>query len=802
MINHPNPNRKLDIKQYVPIYMHDEELIQLFDVFETALNDLYESASNGTDYDIVTTDIDISKSIIDDDTAPNLFKYPQHVIDPDDTLNVVGDDNSWEWSYNEHKPSQDQLNPIPNYSPVNPVEYPNDTPNPGYLNTSPPQYPNTPILYPDKDGGPYQIQPGFDYRLAKDIQAKSKYEDNERTQSSYEKHGLYDSENLFKGTKKPIPQYTSYTESKTVNHTQAESFSVLEKIYRLIDLKDASMIDMKYLQFFADYLGYDLNLNLDDFGVNLVNIRYGQYYTQIEKEENIEKQVRTMIENLPHWYKIKTTENALKIILYSFGLIADILTYYTKNYSTHRQDWETADKKTVMKRYKSWSDDRYITIEDFKGNPHEGRPEIPDDWYPTPHFEVRYSINESFDWETGSLFYDETSFSMLAKAIDAAKPINTVFEGLAALFQTRDKRMITAYSIVNSVYYQSALATDENGILPIASAGVYYPIMFIINAYIDDPHATDNKTRIEILPDGASYKIKAMIQGGEQSVTFSLFDEFNNVLDSIFTTHREVTFDLVPDQTIGTHSYYIKAYDNISDDISQSVYFTVTNLLHWVQAPIDKYVQEGDALVVTATFAGGIVGTNGYKYELYKFGVLIDEGYKQPGSSTTSYSYTLTQSVDSSYQGNYTLKVYDNTNMIEQAFTITVYEALEWVTEPQDQDNLIACNDITINAEVKGGNTITLPIEYTYNLYKDGTLIHTDTSTNTNYSIVISNSSTDDSGDYKLEVTEGYNTIDSEFTLTVYPQVEWVDAPQDQVVSEGDDTSIDGEVDVCGDDNP
>ena len=463
MINHPNSNKRLSLKQYVPIYMKSEEIDTFFDMFEDALNNMYDAADNSYSYDIVTKTKAISDVAIEEDTAPNLFKYPYNTIDPDNVDSVIiNPDGTPSWEFDNTKPSPSNLNPVPNNGGLNPPPpYPLDTPNDGYLNTAPPQSYQVPIKYPDPDGGPFTMVQGFDNREPINVQSRSSNEANQRSaQSDYQKHGLYDIDNIFKGEPRPVPKYTAYTERSQVNLTKEDHLSVLEKIYRVIDLKDASMIDMKYLQFFADYLGYDLNLNLDDFGTNIVNKRYGQYYSEIEKEENIEKQVRTMIENLPNWYKIKTTENALKIILYSFGLVADILTYYTGTYSTNRQDWETADKKLVRRSYKSWSDDSLVSLEDFTGSKIEGRPEIPDEWYPTPHFEVRYSINNSFDWETGSLFYDETTFAMLAKSIDAAKPINTVFEGLAALFQTRNKRMITAYTLVSDVRFHNAIATD------------------------------------------------------------------------------------------------------------------------------------------------------------------------------------------------------------------------------------------------------------------------------------------------------------------------------------------------------
>ncbi len=468
MINHPKSQRDLDLLKYIPIYMRDEQIVELFKIFESAMNNMYDAASDhGKSYDISTVNQNIVEQYISDDTSPILFKYPLNPVDPENLASVK---SYPEWPYNENLPSESQLNPIPNSTDITPIEYPNDIPNADYFNTAPPQTRDVEIPWPGPESGPYKIHQGFDYRAPIDVQARGANEYPGDSVPPYNKMGLYNTSDLYTGVPRPIPGHTKYNRKKQVNISQEDHLSILEKIYRLIDLKDPAMMDIKYIQYFADYMGYDLDFNLDDFGNNLVNKRYGQYYTEKEKQENIEKQVRAMVESLPHWYKIKTTENALKIILYSFGLVADILTYYTKDYSHNRQDWETADKKNIIKRYKSWSDDRYITIEDFYGSVKEGRPEIPDEWYPTPHFEVRYSINNSFDYETGSLFNDETKFAMLSKAIDAAKPINTVFEGLAALFQTRDRRMITAYSIVNTVVYHDAIATDDDGILPIATA--------------------------------------------------------------------------------------------------------------------------------------------------------------------------------------------------------------------------------------------------------------------------------------------------------------------------------------------
>ena len=61
--------------------------------------------------------------------------------------------------------------------------------------------------------------------------------------------------------------------------------SIIEKINRLTELHDPDLINLDYIQFFANYLGYDVDINRDE----LIN------------QDEIEEYLRFVIRNLPTW---------------------------------------------------------------------------------------------------------------------------------------------------------------------------------------------------------------------------------------------------------------------------------------------------------------------------------------------------------------------------------------------------------------------------------------------------------------------------------------------------------------------
>lgn len=178
-----------------------------------------------------------------------------------------------------------------------------------------------------------------------------------------------------------------------------KKISILEKINRITEMHDPDHIDLNYINYFANYLGYSVDLNRDDIGENLGNIyEYTETPTCCDSVAK-EKYLRNMISNLPNWYKIKSSRNAIRTMLYTFGLIGDIVQYYTKDYKT------------------SWQPDINHNVVDSNINK---------DYYPTPHYSVYVDVEASNNAET--LAFER--YDKVLRAIESLRPVNNVFDML------------------------------------------------------------------------------------------------------------------------------------------------------------------------------------------------------------------------------------------------------------------------------------------------------------------------------------------------------------------------------------
>ena len=202
-----------------------------------------------------------------------------------------------------------------------------------------------------------------------------------------------------------------------------QKISILEKIKRLADLQDPDLIDIEYIQYFAKNLGYNIDINRSD----IVGSQLGNLAT-IEEQATFavdqQKYLRFVVQNLPNWYKIKSTRNAIKIMLYSFGLIGDLIEYYTNANST--DDYSSTNP--AMWKYNFDLSGGSFVFNTLK--------QIPDGWYPTPHFAIVINIDKSTD-----ISFDISKRQAVIRAIDSIRPINTVFMGLVGYFQ----RLFTMY---------------------------------------------------------------------------------------------------------------------------------------------------------------------------------------------------------------------------------------------------------------------------------------------------------------------------------------------------------------------
>ena len=191
------------------------------------------------------------------------------------------------------------------------------------------------------------------------------------------------------------------------NVCDEQFISILKKIELLFTLRDPDLIDFKLLQQLGSYLGYTFSYSRTDIGDIVGDELYVNEY------------LRSTIRSLPHWYKLKTTQSSIAMIMYMFGLVSDVHTLWTNDYNEY---WKAESP--------NFEDDLSNTI-------------IPDGYYPTPHFKI--SINAL---KSESAY--EKELPKVIKLIDSIKPINTVFQGfnISYLFAfTSYINTITTYKV-------------------------------------------------------------------------------------------------------------------------------------------------------------------------------------------------------------------------------------------------------------------------------------------------------------------------------------------------------------------
>ncbi|MFW5804285.1 MAG: hypothetical protein ACOCWG_03530 [bacterium] len=191
-----------------------------------------------------------------------------------------------------------------------------------------------------------------------------------------------------------------------------DKISLVEKIYRLLDLKDPWLMDSNFLQSYADDRGYNVNLNLTNFGITGFDV------DETEKE----KQVRFVLDNLSYWYRMKTTSDSLRLLMFSFGMIGGSGYYFTDDYSTDFNKWKLSVSSIDDK-----TNEEVLNLDN-----------IPDDYFPTPHFLIWYDLAKSLSGVT-----QEDKLKHIGKAIKAVKGVNQVFHGVAVGF-TADSHPVIA----------------------------------------------------------------------------------------------------------------------------------------------------------------------------------------------------------------------------------------------------------------------------------------------------------------------------------------------------------------------
>lgn len=241
---------------------------------------------------------------------------------------------------------------------------------------------------------------------------------------------------------------------------KSDKISILDKIFRMTELFDPDLIPIDLIQYYAENLGYQAGVSRE----SIKTITEDSEATDLEQR----RYLRFMVRNLPNWYQLKGNRSSVKIMMYSFGLIGDFVYYYTRNYSdpyaTSADSWwegdsittsasgnknkyEIADNRCALKNYlkdiNEWVDatkisnglevDDWIHTDVDKTSLNEDLDPIPENkkYYSTPHFKLWIDILES----TGDYSMDEERQKMIKTAVDAIKPINTVFDGVAVYWE-------------------------------------------------------------------------------------------------------------------------------------------------------------------------------------------------------------------------------------------------------------------------------------------------------------------------------------------------------------------------------
>ena len=356
MLNKWAEEKKIDLKKLLPGYVQDEELGEFIDVLSDVMNNMYaaktkDSTQIYSKHDV--TEIPTTEFDYENDVSPLMWSYgsgdysentsdankPQPVPGKSGTYNsstlrpgTPGYPGEWPYTTKATAPSGSQehplagaltikdsnLGPLFDYQPdgdgnikstLKPDWYTKSPANlDQYKNTVPPQGAPEDMshpLYPNKVFGPGDLgKQFFDASVPKDI-ASSFYDTTEAFGTNYadpiyDNKGLYQDKSMF--VSKKIPQFNSMYKSTNGRHVQKDHIGVLEKIYQLLDLHDAQTIDFEYLQYFADYLGYDLTLSLFDHNEALIatSVEAGYAMTEELIKDALNKQVRSVVQNLPY----------------------------------------------------------------------------------------------------------------------------------------------------------------------------------------------------------------------------------------------------------------------------------------------------------------------------------------------------------------------------------------------------------------------------------------------------------------------------------------------------------------------
>jgi hypothetical protein len=150
-----------------------------------------------------------------------------------------------------------------------------------------------------------------------------------------------------------IYQFVSFIEDffNTIYTEDNCNISILEKIDRIKRLYDINKLDNKYLGYYGDIFGKELDLNLDQVK-NLLNV------TNVT-DEILFKYIRTLYKTIPYINQYKGTNAAIIIILKCFGCLPILIEKWISRTVGDTSMVEVEQNSLEYKKQTSYFDPRY-----------------------------------------------------------------------------------------------------------------------------------------------------------------------------------------------------------------------------------------------------------------------------------------------------------------------------------------------------------------------------------------------------------------------------------------------------------
>lgn len=188
------------------------------------------------------------------------------------------------------------------------------------------------------------------------------------------------------------------------------NIGVLEKVNQLRNLHNIDEIKSDYLPYLSNMLDYDITLNKEELA--LYSNRDG--YNDLDSYVN--KMLRFVVSNLPNSYNIKTTRNAIKILLLSFGIVGNVIEVFSNDY---KDNW-------VFNNYTSGS---YVNDD------------ITSDYFPTPHISIGIDLKNTPD---NLVSQPSISIQRMLESVESIRPTNVVVDGVTGFIDDINLPLITA----------------------------------------------------------------------------------------------------------------------------------------------------------------------------------------------------------------------------------------------------------------------------------------------------------------------------------------------------------------------